>query len=888
MSNFLSQPFEVVNPQSSINQPLIERVLTIRQGKYDANKSKIDQTLAIYKNQLRGRRDVDNQYIAARLNEAKTMMDNYGNRDFSLSTTTDTLLSSLRSVVEDPIIQSAVINKQKVDNFNLKVDELRKKDQKLYSDDNYSDALEQAGVGEYDRGEVKNIGDLRYQNYRNLPEKLNKQAEDYVKLMGKKQLFDTTRGAYYMSDTYGERVYMSDIYKNLESVLDKEDQAQLRINARQSLGKLSKDKLTAAISPMVQADLSQAKLEKSSIEAQIKSEGDETKRTALSKKLLDYDDLIKGYQTQIESKSFDIYSSYKQSLLKGIASNYDYSIITEINRDDMPFQIYKFEAEQVDRERTFKLKEREVSEKEAEVQALTNPTLIEKPQIAGAKPSEESVLRSNLKTSDASLDAYLKKSNENDYNKKSPKEQWEYKVNLRADDPTVLGNDLERQNLIKSFKTTQRGYAAVINSNTATLKQGIAEEFNSITGAKIGNLAGELPYTFEMLKTGKKFEDLDNNVQKGIIVEMGSNWFKNASPQTVSDRQKNILESSLNPIIAQLKNHPSDKVKNIYEIVKHPFRGRYGANFWFGLNRNTTMISPLWLYENTPSGQDSDLTEIEESAGDASIDFVNHFKAVMQSIELQTNDKASVLNKNLVSNKAMAFSTESAGQKSDALKLQQVVQANFPDMVLPANNNFTVSRKGDGFSVAFTVGANKTAKQTSVDVARLDESLMQKINVQENSWHNSYLNEGLILPEYTFTTKNKEQAQTKFMTLAKNRPDIISTKDYIEIFNRKTLAGTEFQSDEDILDAVKNNPNNTPEKESRILKILNSTYTPVFDIEGGVLKANINIEDADGKKDYWMMVSETRELDEGRVYMEVLTEIGKYKKTKIDQILLQK
>lgn len=887
MSNFLSEPFEVVNPQSSINQPLIEKVLSVRQGKYDANKAKVDQTLAIYQNQLKGLSDTDNQYISARLDEAKNMMDNYGNRDFSLSTTTDTLLSSLKSVTEDPIIQSAVMNKQKYDNYNLQVDEIKKKHPELYSDKNYTDGLEQGGVYAYKEGKIKNIDSLKYQEYVNVPEKLNKKAEDYVKLMGKKQLLDTTTGQYYISDTYGEKVYMSDIYRSLEAGLDDKDKGQLRIDARQSLGKLTKDELDVVISPAIKEDLTQIKLDKAAIEAQIKSEGDQTKKDILGQKLLVYDDTIKNYQSQLDNKSYDIYSNYKQSLLKNIASNYDYSIITEVKRDDMPFQVYKFEAEQFDRERNFKLKEKEVSDKGT--QALSAPTIIEKPAPTDSvKPSEESVLRNNLKTSESTLDTYLKKSNENDYNKKTSSEQWQYKINLKSDDPTVEGNTLERQNLIKSFKTTQKGYAELINNNSTILQEGIAKEFNSITGAKINNLAGELPYTVSALKMGKKFEDLDKNVQKGIIVEMGSNWIRQGDSHTISDRQKLILESSLNSIAVQLQNHPSDKVKNIYKLIEPAYKGREPARFLIYMPGGLAAPNPLFFNENLSFKQDSDLTEIEQSAGDASLDFVDHFSSVMKSIEKQTNDKASDLNKNLVSNKAMAFSTESKEQAADALRLQSVIQVNYPNSKPSDKNNYIISKQGQGFNISFTEDFGKEKRQQTYYVDKLDENLAQKMNTQENSWNNSYLNRNLILPSYTFTVKNREQAQTKFMSLAKNRPDILPTEVYIGLFNRGSLAGTELQSDEDILDNVRGKTNYTPEKETKILNILNAQFTPVFDTEGGVLKANINITLPDGKKDYWMMSSNTRELDEGRVYMEVLTEIGKYKKAKIDQILSQK
>ena len=71
MSNFLSAPYEKNTPRTDSNFNLLAKVMEVKQGRYDANKAKIDQTLALYQNNLRGLRDADNQYIAERIKEAQ-------------------------------------------------------------------------------------------------------------------------------------------------------------------------------------------------------------------------------------------------------------------------------------------------------------------------------------------------------------------------------------------------------------------------------------------------------------------------------------------------------------------------------------------------------------------------------------------------------------------------------------------------------------------------------------------------------------------------------------------------------------------------------------------------------------------------------------------------
>jgi hypothetical protein len=128
MSNYLSQEYRIVTPQSNINLPLMERVLDMRQGKYDANKALIDQTLATYADQLKGLRDIDNEYIATRLREVVDTVNQTGQvSDFSIGQNTDTILNSIRSVTKDPFVQSAVANRYAKMSFDSSVSEIKKK-----------------------------------------------------------------------------------------------------------------------------------------------------------------------------------------------------------------------------------------------------------------------------------------------------------------------------------------------------------------------------------------------------------------------------------------------------------------------------------------------------------------------------------------------------------------------------------------------------------------------------------------------------------------------------------------------------------------------------------------------------------------------------------------
>lgn len=179
MANYLSQPFEKTDVSSTFNVALADKALAIQQGKYDANKAQIDQTLAIYKNQLKGLRDIDNEYIATRIKEVQNKIQSFGTIDYSSNASTSTILANINEVTEDPIVKSAVINKAKKDRFDLEVDELRKKDPKRYSDMNYQYSLWRGGFEDYMKGESKSIGSLDFVDYTDV----TKEELDRIKLI---------------------------------------------------------------------------------------------------------------------------------------------------------------------------------------------------------------------------------------------------------------------------------------------------------------------------------------------------------------------------------------------------------------------------------------------------------------------------------------------------------------------------------------------------------------------------------------------------------------------------------------------------------------------------------------------------------------------------------
>ena len=118
MSNYLSRPYQASNPVSWTNEMMYAaKVADELQNTYDANKAARDQLISKFE-QLRGERDVDNDYIAAKIKEVDNHFNQYGNKSFLYKSTTTAFASSLMSITQDPIVRDAVLSRQIKQNFD--------------------------------------------------------------------------------------------------------------------------------------------------------------------------------------------------------------------------------------------------------------------------------------------------------------------------------------------------------------------------------------------------------------------------------------------------------------------------------------------------------------------------------------------------------------------------------------------------------------------------------------------------------------------------------------------------------------------------------------------------------------------------------------------------
>lgn len=185
MATFIGSTYLPQKQRQDTNFPLLAQVMQMKQGKYDANRAKIQQTLDAFGIQAQQvLRDEDKEYIAAKLTDVTNQINDFGSRDLSDMSITQDITGAIRTAARDPFIQSAIQNTQKYNNFQQQVAKLKEKNPELYTDTNYEYSISNSGLKEYMAGEKNDIGDLNYIPFSDYNKKID---ENVIDLLGKKK-----------------------------------------------------------------------------------------------------------------------------------------------------------------------------------------------------------------------------------------------------------------------------------------------------------------------------------------------------------------------------------------------------------------------------------------------------------------------------------------------------------------------------------------------------------------------------------------------------------------------------------------------------------------------------------------------------------------------------
>jgi hypothetical protein len=160
MANYHSIIHNYGRPQSNFNQELALQALSYKQGRYDANAAKIQETLNAY-GDIELARPEDREYLYERLNRLVNNINGLSTADLSSTNVTSGIMGHISKALDENVLKQ-IQNTQKIKSFQSQVQEIKKSKPDQYSDVNYQVALMKSGYVDYINGNTDDLGDISY------------------------------------------------------------------------------------------------------------------------------------------------------------------------------------------------------------------------------------------------------------------------------------------------------------------------------------------------------------------------------------------------------------------------------------------------------------------------------------------------------------------------------------------------------------------------------------------------------------------------------------------------------------------------------------------------------------------------------------------------------
>lgn len=841
MSNYLTQRIQYSDTLDTSAVDTFSRIATLKQQKFDSAQNQIQNTIDQYGAMAQGLRDKGKEYLAGKLQAVTQLVNESGqNRDLSKSGVTRAINSQITSIVRDPILINEITQSQKIQSFNKEVGKLKEKSPDKYDDGNYQDALNLAGVQQFMNGETNAVGSLSYHEYINLPELLNKNAQEFASKTGQEQYLGTDNYGLYQVNRFGKRVSTNDIQTHLLNSLDGKSMAQMQINARQTLGSTSKEFMTAQL------------LDENSEKQNILTKAQADLKSMSPEDVAQYAPRIDQLKAEISANndkiklgtfsSNDIYSAYTNRLTRNIAGEYDIDVITKFDTDKMPYEMAKD-----DREYALKLETLNVAKqgRQDKLDIQRNATLGTTTDVIQQNEDKDqsgfTTIRQQTYKSASGLDAYLLKTDPS-FTSMNAQERWNYKLNLDAENPKIKGNTAEYRNLVEEFQTNQRQYANIVGTASNGIKTTTTNVFNQMLDGKgtsdlnIKNLSISMPLTATMLnrKDIASFNNLSPAQKIGVMAEFASSNLQfnkdlTGDVRTAYERSVTDLKSKLTGLKTTDSKIVLDTIKNSTDIQEKSTLGvNYIGSLFSGVfSGEKKLIAPVAnaidygfnrLFQNKEIADkrlterekadesvtqdfykslenvqevnsdlyytDSNIGEIQARDLRAGLDAKQQFNIENQRLDKIIQDKSSIYTKNLSDNKAYSFTTGNKQQAPIAQALEAAILNSSDAPEIPSNNNtYTVQREGTGWRVGYNKDAEKKGKErSSVYVQTLPDAVTNTFNETQQNWKNSPKNPDIKLTPQIFkpeTDPLKRNGEVK--NISENLNDIMSQQAVVEL-----------------------------------------------------------------------------------------------------------
>jgi hypothetical protein len=291
MANYHSIIHNYGRPQSNFNQELALQALSYKQGRYDANAAKIQETLNAY-GDIELARPEDREYLYERLNRLVNNINGLSTADLSSTNVTSGIMGHISKALDENVLKQ-IQNTQKIKSFQSQVQEIKKSKPDQYSDVNYQVALMKSGYVDYINGNTDDLGDISYTPHVDVTGEITKKLKDITAIKGGKQVVQVRDGQGNIIEREIDGLTQTELEALVPTLIDDRMRAQLNVNGYYRYGG-SKEAAVNSIQPQYEKKLASIETEITNLRTQIDSPNVDTATTEK------YRQQIKNLETQRE------------------------------------------------------------------------------------------------------------------------------------------------------------------------------------------------------------------------------------------------------------------------------------------------------------------------------------------------------------------------------------------------------------------------------------------------------------------------------------------------------------------------------------------------------------------------------------------------------------
>lgn len=287
-------------PQSTFDADLALQALSHKQGKFDANLLKIEQTLNQWGLQASQMKNGEaREYLYQKVSNLTNNIQNLSGADLSQRGVTQGIIGHINQALDPTVMYHMAAGKQ-IEQFQANIQQIREDNPEKLSDLNLQDAMQRSGYNEYVNGGLDaKLGPLSYVPYVDKVMEVNKKIK-LLKETNKKESFEIDLGNGQTKTVTVEDMTPAQWYEVFPSLITPDIQAQIEVEGRARMG-WSDDAARNYLSGIRDTAVEEKKKKLENYKVELKGQISEGER----KRLTDEKTLLEKQITELETRTFE-------------------------------------------------------------------------------------------------------------------------------------------------------------------------------------------------------------------------------------------------------------------------------------------------------------------------------------------------------------------------------------------------------------------------------------------------------------------------------------------------------------------------------------------------------------------------------------------------------